>query len=91
MHTQGDRLKECGPKQARNLGSQSSEHGSRWRLSEAGRVRWHEWAHAQAVLAGNLTSQAIALDAHRRGLTDEIVDEELAAYNAEGWDPPPGT
>jgi len=34
---------------------------------------------------------ALKKDAHRRGLTDEIVDEELAAYNAEGWDPPPGT
>jgi hypothetical protein len=33
--------------------------------------------------------QALKAEAHRRGLTDEIVDEELAAYNAERRDPPP--
>ena len=27
-------------------------------------------------------------EAHRNGLTDEIVDEERAAYNAERRDPP---
>ena len=32
---------------------------------------------------------ALKADAHRRGLTDEIVDEELAAYNAERRDAPP--
>ena len=30
---------------------------------------------------------ALKAEAHRRGLTDEIVDEELAAYNAEQQDP----
>jgi len=29
------------------------------------------------------TIAALKAEAHRRGLTDEIVDEELAAYNAE--------
>jgi hypothetical protein len=29
---------------------------------------------------------ALKAEAHRRGLTDEIVDEELAAYNAERRD-----
>jgi len=33
---------------------------------------------------------ALKEEAHRRGLTDEIVDEELAAYNAERRDAPPG-
>lgn len=28
-------------------------------------------------------------DAHQRGLTDKIVDAELAAYNAECREPPP--
>lgn len=32
--------------------------------------------------------QALKAEAHRNGLTDEIVDEELAAYNAERRDPP---
>ena len=32
---------------------------------------------------------ALKAEAHRRGLTDEIIDEELAAYNAERRDPPP--
>ena len=31
---------------------------------------------------------ALKKDAQRRGLTDEIVDEELAAYNAERRDVP---
>ncbi len=29
---------------------------------------------------------ALKAEAHRRGLTDEIVDDELAAYNAERRD-----
>lgn len=29
---------------------------------------------------------ALKAEAHRRGLTDELVDEELAAYNAERRD-----
>ena len=33
---------------------------------------------------------AISAEAHRRGLTDEILEEELAAYNAERRDRPPG-
>lgn len=32
---------------------------------------------------------ALKADAHRRGLTDEIVDEELAAYNTERRDRTP--
>lgn len=32
---------------------------------------------------------ALSAEARRRGLTDEILDEELAAYNAERRDPPP--
>lgn len=32
--------------------------------------------------------RALKAEAHRNGLTDEIVDEELAAYNAERRDPP---
>jgi hypothetical protein len=32
---------------------------------------------------------AISAEARRRGLTDEILDAELAAYNAERRDPPP--
>jgi hypothetical protein len=31
---------------------------------------------------------ALKAEARRRGLTDEIVDEELAAYNAERRDAP---
>ena len=32
---------------------------------------------------------ALAAEAERRGLTDEILEEELAAYNAERRDAPP--
>ena len=32
---------------------------------------------------------ALSDEARRRGLTDEILEEELAAYNAEGRDHPP--
>ena len=32
--------------------------------------------------------QALKAEAHRNGLTDEIVDEGLAAYNAERRNPP---
>lgn len=32
---------------------------------------------------------ALAAEAERRGLTDEILDEELAAYNAERRERPP--
>lgn len=32
------------------------------------------------------TIDALKAEAHRRGLTDDIVDEELAAYNAERRD-----
>ena len=32
---------------------------------------------------------ALKAEAHRRGLTDEAIDEELAAYNAERRDTPP--
>ena len=32
---------------------------------------------------------AIGAEAERRGLTDEILEEELAAYNAERRDRPP--
>ncbi len=32
---------------------------------------------------------ALSAEARRRGLTDEILEEELAAYNAERRDPPP--
>jgi hypothetical protein len=31
---------------------------------------------------------AISVEAERRGLTDEIVEAELEAYNAERRDPP---
>jgi hypothetical protein len=34
---------------------------------------------------------ALSDDARRRGLTDEILQEELAAYNAERRDRPPST
>ena len=33
---------------------------------------------------------AISAEARRRGLTDEILEAELAAYNAERRDRPPG-
>jgi hypothetical protein len=33
--------------------------------------------------------EALAAEAERRGLTDEILEEELAAYNAERRDAPP--
>ena len=33
------------------------------------------------------TMDAISAEAARRGLTDEILDEELAAYNAERREP----
>lgn len=37
------------------------------------------------------TMDAMAAEAEQRGLTDEILDAELAAYNAERRDPaPPG-
>ena len=32
---------------------------------------------------------ALAAEAERRGLTDEILEEELAAYNAERRERPP--
>lgn len=32
---------------------------------------------------------ALSEEARRRGLTDEILDDELAAYNAEHRDAPP--
>ncbi len=32
---------------------------------------------------------ALAADARRRGLTDEILEAELAAHNAEGRERPP--
>jgi hypothetical protein len=32
---------------------------------------------------------ALAAEAERRGLTDEILEAELAAFNAEGRDAPP--
>ena len=35
------------------------------------------------------TIRASKVEAHRRGLTDEIIDEELAAYNAERREAPP--
>lgn len=34
---------------------------------------------------------AMGAEARRRGLTDEILDAELAAYNAERRDAPPAT
>jgi len=34
---------------------------------------------------------ALAAEAERRGLTDEILGKELAAYNAERRDAPPRT
>ena len=34
---------------------------------------------------------ALSEEACRRGLTDEILEAELAAYNAERRDAPPGT
>lgn len=34
---------------------------------------------------------ALSEEAHRRGLTDEILGAELAAYNSERRDPPPRT
>jgi hypothetical protein len=39
------------------------------------------------------TIGALKAEAHRRGLTDDIVDAELAAYNAERREriPPPTT
>ena len=33
---------------------------------------------------------ALSAEARRRGLTDEILEAELAAYNAERREPPPG-
>lgn len=33
--------------------------------------------------------EAVAVEAERRGLTDEILQEELAAYNAERRERPP--
>jgi hypothetical protein len=33
---------------------------------------------------------ALSTEARRRGLTDEILEEELAAYNAERREPPSG-
>jgi hypothetical protein len=35
------------------------------------------------------TVDALAAEAERRGLTDEILQEELAAYNAERRERPP--
>jgi hypothetical protein len=35
------------------------------------------------------TMDAIATEAAQRGLTDQILDEELAAYNAERRNAPP--
>jgi hypothetical protein len=29
---------------------------------------------------------ALKADAHGRGLTDAMIDQELAAFNAEQWD-----
>ncbi len=58
---------------------------------------------AKRALAGRLVSRvlqpasverlfevvdALKAEAHRRGLTDDIADEELAAYNAERRDGP---
>ncbi len=34
---------------------------------------------------------ALSAEARRRGLTNEILEEELAAYNAERRDPPPAS
>ena len=34
---------------------------------------------------------AISVEAERRGLTDEILEAELAAYNAERRDPSPAS
>ncbi len=31
---------------------------------------------------------ALKADAHGRGLTDDLIDQELAAFNAEQRDPP---
>ncbi|HST74306.1 MAG TPA: hypothetical protein VLJ20_02955 [Acetobacteraceae bacterium] len=33
---------------------------------------------------------ALSAEARRRGLTDEILEAELTAYNAERREPPPG-
>lgn len=33
---------------------------------------------------------ALSAEARRRGLTDEILEAELAAHNAEHREPPPG-
>lgn len=36
------------------------------------------------------TMDALSAEARRRGLTDEILEAELAAYNAEHREPPSG-
>ena len=33
---------------------------------------------------------ALSAEARRRGLTNEILEAELAAHDAEGREPPPG-
>ena len=45
--------------------------------------------HQENVQRLLLTMDALAAEAERRGLTDEILEEELAAYNAERRERPP--
>ena len=45
--------------------------------------------HHENVERLTAAMDALAADAERRGLTDEILDEELAAYNAERRERPP--
>jgi len=70
-------------------------------LPDVERCRWGDFGasnHAASVFDevndSNLfnTMEAISAEAARRGLTDEILEAELAAYNAERreWNAPPG-
>ena len=45
--------------------------------------------HQENVQRLLLTMDALAAEAERRGLTNEILEEELAAYNAERRERPP--
>lgn len=46
--------------------------------------------HRESVERLAAAMDALAAEAERRGLTDEILEEELAAYNAERRGAPPG-
>ena len=46
--------------------------------------------HRESVERLIAAMNALAAEAERRGLTDEILEEELAAYNTERRGAPPG-